>query len=32
MRFSGLREGALERFDFDIMLKKSISVYKELMA
>jgi glycosyltransferase involved in cell wall biosynthesis len=30
MKFSSLREDALERFDFEKMLERSISVYKEL--
>jgi glycosyltransferase involved in cell wall biosynthesis len=30
MKFSSLREDALERFDFEKMLDRSISVYKEL--
>jgi glycosyltransferase involved in cell wall biosynthesis len=30
MKFSGLRESALERFSFDAMLEKSLDVYREL--
>ena len=32
MEFGDLRAGALERFDFDIMLEKSLAVYREITA